>query len=154
MSGVSASHLVIFIASIVVAAGVAGTLVTQVDRVSTSIADQSEDVEEQIDTDIRIISDTGSPDTIYDSGSDTLTLYVKNTGDTEPQLERTDIDVLIEGSFNSPDVQRVDDNDETGVWLPGTVIEVTVGDVDISGDTRVTVSVHENEDTIRFNADA
>ena len=154
MSGVSASHLVIFIASIVVAAGVAGTLVTQVDRVSTSIADQSEDVEEQIDTDIRIISDTGSPDTIYDSGSDTLTLYVKNTGDTEPQLERTDIDVLIEGSFNSPDVQRVDDNDETGVWLPGTVIEVTVGDVDISDDTRVTVSVHENEDTIRFNADA
>ena len=156
MSGVSVSHLVIFIASIVVAAGVAGTLVTQVDRVSTSIADQSEDVEEQIDTDIRIISDTGSPDTIYDSGSDTLTLYVKNTGDTEPQLERTDIDVLIEGSFNSPDVQRVDDNDETGVWLPGTVIEVTVEnpDPEPQGDTRVTVSVHENEDTIRFNADA
>ena len=79
MSGVSASHLVIFIASIVVAAGVAGTLVTQVDRVSTSIVSQNEDVEERIDTDIRIISDTGS-DAIYDNDNNgTLTLYVKNT---------------------------------------------------------------------------
>ena len=152
MSGVSASHLIIFIASIVVAAGVAGTLVTQVDRVSTSITDQSEGVEEQIDTDIRIISDTGEPGSIYDSGSEELTLYVKNTGETELHTERDALDVLIEGSFNEPDsVDRVGDTDSE-LWSPGTVVEVTVGGVDISGDTRITVSVRENEDTIRFNA--
>jgi len=151
MSGVSASHLVIFIASIVVAAGVAGTLVTQVDRVSTSIVNQNEDVEERIDTDIRIISDTGS-DAIYDNNdNDDLILYVKNTGGTELNIAEDDIDVLIEGSFNSPDtVERVDD-DTVDRWPPGTVIEVTVNDVTISGDTRVTVSVRENEDTIKFS---
>lgn len=152
MSGVSASHLVIFIASIVVAAGVAGTLVTQVDRVSTSIVSQNEDVEERIDTDIRIISDTGS-DAIYDSGTDNLTLYVKNTGGTELNVQEDDVDVLIEGSFNSPDtVSRVDDT--TDRWPPGTVIEVTVSgpDIDTGDDVRVTVSVRENEDTIRFTA--
>ena len=149
MSGVSASHLVIFIASIVVAAGVAGTLVTQVDRVSTSIVSQNEDVEERIDTDIRIISDTGQPDSIYDGGD--LTLYVKNTGGTELTPDAGSIDVLIEGSFNSPDtVSRVDGQNDR--WPPGTVIEVTVEGIDISGDTRVTVSVRENEDTIRFTA--
>ena len=153
MSGVSASHLIIFIASIVVAAGVAGTLVTQVDRVSTSITDQSEGIEEQIDTDIRIISDTGSSE-IYDSGSDNLTLYVKNTGETELHTERDDLDVLIEGSFNEPDdVERVDET--TDRWPPGTVVEVTVSGPTPtpSGETRVTVSVRENEDTIRFDAD-
>ena len=153
MSGVSASHLVIFIASIVVAAGVAGTLVTQVDRVSTSIVSQNEDVEERIDTDIRIISDTGS-DAIYDNdNNDNLTLYVKNTGGTELNVQEDDVDVLIEGSFNSPDtVSRVDDT--TDRWPPGTVIEVTVSDpgINTGDDVRVTVSVRENEDTIRFTA--
>jgi len=153
MSGVSASHLVIFIASIVVAAGVAGTLVTQVDRVSTSIVSQNEDVEERIDTDIRIISDTGS-DAIYDNDNNgNLTLYVKNTGGTELNVQEDDVDVLIEGSFNSPDtVSRVDDT--TDRWPPGTVIEVTVSDpgINTGDDVRVTVSVRENEDTIRFTA--
>jgi len=150
MSGVSASHLIIFVASIVVAAGVAGTLVTQVDRVSTSITDQSEGIEEQIDTDIRIISDTGEPGSIYDSGSNTLTLYVKNTGETDLHTERDDVDVLIEGSFEPSEVDRV--GETTDRWPPGTVVEVTVEGVDINGDTRVTVSVRENEDTIKFSA--
>ncbi len=151
MSGVSASHLVIFIASIVVAAGVAGTLVTQVDRVSTSIVDQSEGVEERIDTDVRIVSDAGSPESIYDD-SENLTLYLKNTGERELQLEGDPIDVLIEGEFNSPDdVTRVDDGASTR-WPPGTVVEVTVESVEIDGETRVTVVVEENEDAIRFRA--
>jgi flagellar protein FlaG len=151
MSGVSASHLVIFIASIVVAAGVAGTLVTQVDRVSTSISDQSEAAEERIDTDIRIVSDTGSPDSIY-TGTGALTLYVKNTGGTELRANASAIDVLIEGSFNSPDTVVRVDGGTTDRWPPGTVVEVTVDspEPDPAGDTRVTVSVRENEDSIRF----
>ncbi|MFQ3285411.1 MAG: flagellar protein FlaG [Natronomonas sp.] len=151
MSGVSASHLIIFIASIVVAAGVAGTLVTQVDRVSTSISDQSEAAEERIDTDIRIISDTGS-DAIYNSTNSNLTLYVKNTGGTELTPEAGSIDLLVDGSFISgKTVTRVNANNPDR-WPPGTVVEVTVNGITISGDTRATVSVRENEDTIRFTA--
>ncbi len=149
MSGVSASHLVIFIASIVVAAGVAGTLVTQVDRVSTSIVDQSDEVEAQIDTEIRIVSDPGSPESIYD-GED-LTVYIKNTGDQDLEIGPGTVDVLIEGSFNEPDdVERVDDSDAT-IWDPGTVIEVTVEEADVEGETRVSVAAGGNEDTIRIS---
>lgn len=149
MSGVSASHLVIFIASVVVAAGVAGTLVTQVDRVSQSITEQSDGIEEQIDTDIQIVSDTGSSGSIYDGTN--LTLYVKNTGDSDLEPDRDEIDVLVEGRFKSPEnITRVNGGDET-VWPPGTVVEVTVGDVNLdAGPTRVTVAVKGNEDTIRF----
>jgi flagellar protein FlaG len=150
MSGVSATHLVIFIASIVVAAGVAGTLVTQVDRVSESITDQSEGVEEQIDTDIKIISDTGNTSSIYNTSANELTLYVKNTGKTELQIEQDTIDVLIEGQFNEPsNVTRV--NDDSVRWPPGSVVEITVDNVDITGDTRITVAVNGNEDTIRLS---
>jgi flagellar protein FlaG len=150
MSGVSATHLVIFIASIVVAAGVAGTLVTQVDRVSESITDQSEGVEEQIDTDIKIISDTGNTSSIYNTSGNELTLYVKNTGKAELQIEQDTIDVLIEGQFNEPsNVTRV--NDDSVRWPPGSVVEITVNSVDITGDTRITVAVNGNEDTIRLS---
>lgn len=152
MSSVSASHLVLFIASIVVAAGVAGTLVTEVDRVSTSITDQSEGVEDRIDTDIEVISDTGSPGSIYDGDANELTLYVKNTGKTELVPDANAVDVLIEGSFTTPEsVERVDDP-SIDRWSPGSVVEVTVASVDISGETRVTVAVRDNEDAIRFRA--
>ena len=151
MSGVSASHLVIFVASIVVAAGVAGTLVTQVDRVSQSITTQSEDVEERIDTDIQIISDTGSSSSIYDSGTGNLTVYVKNTGDTDLSPRPDEISVLVEGRFKSPATVRRPNGDGTE-WPPGSVLEITVENVDIDGPTRVTVAIKENEDTIRFRA--
>ena len=99
-----------------------------------------------------MISDPGSPDSIYDAGANELTLYVKNTGTTELQPDSEAIDVLIEGSFAAPEsVTRVDD---PGIerWPPGSVVEVTVADVDVSGETRVTVGVRDNEDTIRFRA--
>jgi flagellar protein FlaG len=151
MSGVSASHLVIFVASIVVAAGVAGTLVTQVDRVSQSITKQSEDVEERIDTDIQIISDTGSSSSIYDDGTENLTVYVKNTGDTDLSPRPDEISVLVEGRFKSPATVRRPNGGGTE-WPPGSVLEIIVENVDIDGPTRVTVAIKENEDTIRFRA--
>ena len=44
MSGVSASTLVIFIATILVAAGVAGTLVTTVGNISNSAETQGDEI--------------------------------------------------------------------------------------------------------------
>jgi flagellar protein FlaG len=153
MSGVSVSHLVIFIASIVVAAGVAGTLITQVDRVSTSITDQSEGVEEQIETDIEIISDTGSPGSIYNDTDGNLTLYVKNTGDVELDATPDAIDVLIEGSFSAPSNVELTGGAER--WSSGSVVKVTVNaSLDPDTSTRVTVAVKKNEDTIRFRTPA
>ncbi len=125
---------------------------TQVDRVSQSITEQSEGIENQIDTDIRIISDTGSGESIYDGDSDILTLYVKNTGERELRPASNAVDVLVEGRFARPtNVNRVGGDDET-IWPPGTVVEIVVEDVAIDGETRVAVRVKESEDTIRFRA--
>jgi len=58
MASVSASHLIIFIASLVIAAGVVGTLTTGVDRVSSAIDDRSLDVTQQVRMDMACTSAT------------------------------------------------------------------------------------------------
>jgi flagellar protein FlaG len=153
MSGVSASHLVIFIASVVVAAGVAGTIVTEGDRVSSSIADQTAGVSDRIDADVQIISDTGQPDAIYDDADETLVLYVKNTGAADLRASAADIDVLIDGRFHVPaNVTRMDGGADATAWPTGAVVEVVVDGVAItSGEpTRITVTVAGNDDAIRI----
>jgi len=60
MASVSATHLIIFVASLVIAAGVVGTLTTGVERVSSSIDDGSLDVSQQISMDMSIVSDSGA----------------------------------------------------------------------------------------------
>jgi flagellar protein FlaG len=155
MASVSASHLVIFIASLVVAAGVAGTLVTEVDRVSQSITDQSDEMAETIGTDIQIISDTGEPGSIYDGAN--VTLLVKNVGSTDLQPRSDRIDLLVEGRFITPEYVTVElvEADIT-TWEPGTVVRIDadVGSagVDIDGATRASVAAGDSEDTIRFRA--
>jgi len=156
MGSVSASHLVIFIASLVVAAGVAGTLVTEIDRVSQSITEQSDGMSEQIESDIRIISDT-SPDAggIYDDAEDNVTLLVKNTGSVDLTASADSIDLLIEGRFINPGAVTVEliEGDESE-WEPGEVvrIEADTESVDIEGETRVSVTANENEATVLFRA--
>lgn len=156
MGSVSASHLVIFIASLVVAAGVAGTLVTEVDRVSQSITDQSDGMSESIGTDVRIISDT-SPDGegIYNGTEDNVTLLVKNTGSVELTASVDRIDLLIEGRFINPENVTVEVVESDGTaWEPGDVvrIEADTGSVDVEGRTRASVAVNENEATVQFRA--
>lgn len=157
MASVSASHLVIFIASLVVAAGVAGTLVTEVDRVSQSITDQSDDMAEDIETDIQIISDTGNPGSIHDSSGGNITLLVKNVGATDLEARSDRVDLLVEGRFIAPEhvtVKLVES--DISAWSPGTVIRIEAdiegAGVTIDGETRVSVAVGGNEDTIRFRA--
>lgn len=156
MGSVSASHLIIFIASLVVAAGVAGTLVTEFDRVSQSITEQSDRMSEQIETDIRIISDT-SPDAnaIYDDTADNVTLLVKNTGAVDLTASADSIDLLIEGRFINPENITVEvvENDEA-MWTPGSVvrIEADTESVDLAGETRISVTTNENEATVLFRA--
>lgn len=156
MGSVSASHLVIFIASIVVAAGVAGTLVTEVDRVSQSITEQSDGMSEQIETDIRIISDTSSEsDAIYNDTEDNVTLLVKNTGDVELTASADSIDLLIEGRFITSENVTVEVIEgENATWSPGSVvrIEADTGSIDVDGRTRISVTANEDEAIVQFRA--
>lgn len=151
MAGVSVSHLVLFIASLVVAAGVAGTLVTEVGHVSESVTERSEGVSQNIETDVEMISDTGS-DAIYNSTDTNITVLVKNTGSTGLVASSDQIDVLVDGRFipeGNVSVKRADGSGETN-WPTGSVVEIEINETLDTGDHRVTVTVNGNDAVLEF----
>lgn len=148
MASVPISHLIIFIASIVVAAGVAGTLTTQVEQVSQAIDDQGLDVSQEIRTDIEVISDSSNSASIYDGGADELTLLVKNAGSRTLSDDPGQLDILINGTYHGTVSLTVLDEDS---WQPGAVAEVTVSGVHLpSGDHRVKVIAPGDEEVFEF----
>ncbi|AXR78762.1 flagellin [Natrarchaeobaculum sulfurireducens] len=157
MASVSSAHLIFFIASLVVATAVAGTMVVEVGQVGSAIETRSSGVTDDIETEIAIISDANEGDAIVnESGSNSydtdLTLLVKNIGDRSLEAEPSEIDVFVDGSYISHDrffVERADNSD--GSWDPSTVVEVTIPVNDIGdGDISVTIMTRGDEDTIRF----
>jgi len=152
MASVSASHLIIFVASLVIAAGVVGTLTTGVERVSSSIDDGSLDVSQQIRMDMSVISDPGA--TSLDNGG--LTIYVRNTGSQSVPIESSAVDVVYNGNFVADfEIEDANDPDET-VWRPGNVIEITLEDVEDDTedtDNRLFLTVNGDEELFEFNND-
>jgi flagellar protein FlaG len=150
MASVSVSSLVIFIASLLVAASVAGTLVTQVDDITSTVTRSSADVEENINTDVAIISDTGRPESIY-NGSQPVDILVKNTGSKTLAADAGQLDVLIDGNYvPESDMDVVTAGTGSGTWAPGEVVKVKLYRDLSNGDHRVRVIVNGNKDTIGF----
>ena len=149
MASVSVSHLIIFIAAMVVAASVAGALTTTVNDISNAIDEQGPSVSDDIRSDITIINDAGSP--VVDTSTDpnTIELYVKNTGERELNTNTQSIDVLVNGQFSVADsVEVVSNND--GVWGQNDVARVNVTDggnaLDNPGENRVKLIIGGSED--------
>jgi flagellar protein FlaG len=150
MASVSASHLIIFIASLVIAAGVVGTLTTGVDRVSSAIDDRSLDVSQQVRMDMAIISDPGA--TSY-SGSE-LTIYVRNTGSQGVQIaDASSIDIIFNGQYvSNSNIELQDANGGDDIWRPSEVVEITIDGISINTDStnRLLLTVNEDEETFEF----
>ena len=70
------THMIFFIAAIIVAGTVSGVFIAVTMNVSNSLSERGKRVQEQLDTDFEIIND---PDNIPQSGSDYL-FYLKNIG--------------------------------------------------------------------------
>lgn len=154
MSSVSATHLILFIASLVIAVGIAGTLVMEVGKLDTAIENRGTNVAEEIETEIAIISDEGASAAIYDpdAADDDVTILVKNIGSQSVPVDERVVDVLIDGTYISNSdivgMERIDvDGSET--WRPGGVVEITIANHDPSGDTELTVIVDGGEDSIQ-----
>jgi flagellar protein FlaG len=147
VASVSSSTLIIFIASILVAASVAGTMTTGVQQLSSALGDRSVDVSQEIRTDVEIISDPGSPESVYDNSTG-LTLLVKNTGSESLPAVPGTFDVIVDGQYaTNKDVQVVDGS----TWGPGNVARVTAPDVSLDpGDHRVVVIVNGDRETLEL----
>lgn len=151
MASLSASSLILFIAAIGIAAGVSGVMVDSVGGISESITTHGDSVEEQLDTDITIISDTGS-DAIYDDTNGTVTVLIKNTGarrlPTDPDL----VDVVFDGEYVVPSSTAITVVSDGETWKEGEVIELVIdldGGLD-AGEHRATVIVDGDEEVLRF----
>lgn len=150
MAIVSSETLILFIATVLVAGSVAGAMTGGVNQLSSALGDRSLDVSEEIRTDVEIISDPASG-VVYDDAAGEVTVLVKNTGSNTLAAAPTTFDVLIDGSYRT-NVSTTIVDDST--WSPGSVVRLTVSDVDLTldADHRVVLSVNGNTERFAFRA--
>ncbi len=149
MASVSVSHMILFIASMLIAASVAGVFTTSVDDIADAIEEQGPAVSDQVKTNIDIISDSGS-DAIYDEESEEITILVKNTGSSNIVPDTTDINVLVNGQFVAADDLTFELLGEGNTWSSSEVIRITINQQLDAGDHRVLINVNGGEDIIEF----
>ena len=151
MASVSVSHLIIFIASLVVAAGVAGTLTTGVERVSNAVEDGSLDVSQQVRTDIDIISDPKNP--ALDANNN-LTIHVRNTGSQGIFIQPESIDMVLNGDFvPNSEFTVTDANGDRTTARTGDVMAIEINNDNgyvNSGDNRLYITVNSDEEVYEF----
>ncbi len=117
-AGASATQMIFFIASVIIALGVVGGIFVNVQSMSSAAALSSKTISEQLKTDITIIND---PETVPYSGT-AYTFYVKNTG--KEDIVTQYLTVLIDGKIISDaNLNNVISNSDT-VWAPGDVLEI------------------------------
>ncbi len=147
MASVSTSHLILFIASLIIAASVAGTFTQGVQRLSSALGDRSIDVSGDIRTDIAIISDPASGAVYDDSGGGTVTVLVKNTGSRPLEAESDQIEVLVDGKYQTDvDITVLDGS----AWRVGNVARLEIDQSLSDGDHRVKIIVNGDEEVLQF----
>ncbi|WP_049983847.1 flagellar protein G [Halorubrum sp. BV1] len=156
MASVPVSHLILFIASLVIAAGVVGTITTGVDRVSAAVDDAGLDATETLRTDVTIISDPSGG--VYDASNDTVTLLIKNTGTYRLAPDGSGLDVLFDGSYVRPDATTGElvSAGNGAAWSRGDVLRLTidVGALSSGTDHRVYLTVNGDEELFQFRVGA
>ncbi|WP_459194985.1 archaellum stator protein ArlG [Halosimplex sp. J119] len=146
MASVSVSHMILFIASMLVAASVAGVFTDTVGQLSNAIDDQGLQVSQDVRTDVEIISDSGS-DGIYDGNN--VTIHVKNTGSETLATDSRAVDVFVDGLFKSDVVVTLLDGAPS--WGPGEVVRLDIeASLGTNEDHRVKVVVNGDEEVFEF----
>jgi flagellar protein FlaG len=89
------THVIYFIASVIIAGAVSGVFYAVVMDVTTSLSERGERVQEQLDTEFEII---GDPNNIPTGASDYL-FYLMNTGRTALATTNTTFHIFIDGEI-------------------------------------------------------
>ncbi|MCZ7401587.1 MAG: flagellar protein G [Candidatus Methanoperedens sp.] len=117
-AGASATQMVFFIASLIIALSVVGALFMNVQSLSSAVIIGSKTLTEQLRTDITVIND---PEIIPNS-SVIYTFYVKNTGVQE--LDTKYINVIIDGTIIHDNDLNKTIIDGSQTWLTGDVLMI------------------------------
>lgn len=141
----SATQLIFFISSVIIALGVVGALFMNVQSITNSATIGSKTLSGQLKTDITVIND---PEIIPNSGG-VYTFYIKNTG--MEQLGTAYITVIIDGNM-IPDTNLNKTIIGSGsIWLTGDVLRInaTVSLNPGSHNLRV-ITINGIEDSFSF----
>ncbi|ELZ40907.1 flagellin [Halorubrum saccharovorum DSM 1137] len=161
MASVPVSHLILFIASLVIAAGVVGTITTGVDRVSAAVDDAGLDATETLRTDVTIISDANAG--VYNASTQNVTLLIKNTGTYRLAPDGSGLDIVFDGRYVPPSAidGELVSADAGAAWSRGDVLRLTIdaneldgtsGGLD-DGDHRVYVTANGDEELFQFRVE-
>lgn len=148
MAGGSAAELILFIAAIVIAASVAGTLTSEVDRVSDAISAKSLDVAGEIRADAEIVSDPGAG--VYNDTSENVTIHVRNTGVSDLPADPGTVDLVLDGEYVTGATVAVVDGGDS--WHRGDVVRIEFATGGLAPDTdhRLKLVVRGDEEVFRF----
>ena len=141
--------MILFIASLIVAASVSGVFVNGVQRLSGALGAKSVDVSANVRTNIDIISDPGAHN-IYNSTDKNITVLIKNTGSQQLDPTPGGMDVLVDGRYATSTSVSVIGG---GSWDPGNVVKLTINMSSnplANGDHRVFVIVNGDREVLRF----
>lgn len=139
---ISSTHLVFFLASMLVASTLAGVFIATTDSISDGIVEKENSISKRLKTDINIIND---PNHVP---NDPLTIYVKNTGSTK--LNKTDVNILVDGTLQDSVTKTVVDGGP--IWEQTEVLKIEVNKNLPAGDHWIKVIVgNDVQDTFEFS---
>lgn len=135
MAGESAAHMILFIATILIASSVSAVMIVTMEKMSIEIKNQGEFIKEVLSTDFEIINDPVNIPT-KTIGTDTAyVFYIKNIGSTSFAFTNETLTVLIDGQI----VSKQNVITDPSVLNPGDVGELDVSVSLSSGNHRITV---------------
>ncbi len=117
-AGASATQMVFFITSVIIALSVAGAMFMNLESISSAAMVGSRTLTEQLRTDITIINDAESIP--YSGGN--YTFYVKNTG--QEGLDIQYITVIIDGTIIAENNLSKTILASDTLWLSGDVLQI------------------------------
>ena len=89
------THVIFFVASIIIASAISGVFVVVINDVSSSFSERGERVQDQLDYEFTIIND---PNNIPSEGSNYL-FYLKNIGGKKLSTTNTTFTIFVDGEI-------------------------------------------------------
>jgi len=135
MAGESAAHMILFIATILIASSVSAVMIVTIEKMSIEIKNQGEYIKDLLSTDFEIINDPKMIPNTTIGGYTAYVFYIKNIGDTPFAFTNETITVLIDGMI----IPKQNVTTTPLVLNPGDVGELDVITTLSPGNHRITV---------------
>jgi flagellar protein FlaG len=148
MAEAAVPSLLVFIASLLVAAGVAGVFSTELGGLSEDIRTLGPDVSDTVRVDLEVVTDPGAQ--VYYPGASEVRVHVKNTGARTLSADPLDIDLRLDGTDQPASALEVTVLGG-GDWSPGHVVRIDVAAAGLSSGThRIAVGVDGYTEVFEF----